>query len=336
MVWRTFIRGFTKHPVPATLAAERRACKNFVALHKFHEKGVADMPIGDTVYLDGAFTPRKEALISPLDRGFLFSHAAYEVTAVYGGKLVDFDGHVSRLGNTLGAISIPNPHTAAGWHDIHTQLMARNSLTEGLIYLEVSAGAYDARDFAGPETFTPTVFLFADHRPLISEKAEHGIRAIFLNDIRWRRRDIKTTQLLSQALAYRAARDAGAETAFMVEDGYVTEAASANTWIVTDEGRIITRDLSSDILPGITRAHVIARLRAQGLDVEERAFTPDEAYAAKEIFTTSAGAMIAPVIRLEDRPVGDGKPGPVTRQVQRLYYEAIGADLESVAPWARA
>ncbi|HCN92883.1 MULTISPECIES: aminotransferase class IV [unclassified Hyphomonas] len=294
------------------------------------------MSIGDTVYLNGVFTQRKDALISPLDRGFLFSHAAYEVTAVYGGKLIDFEGHVSRLGNTLEAISIPNPHDAAAWEDIHSQLIARNGLSEGLIYLEVSAGAYDSRDFAGPETFTPTIFLYADHRPLISEKAEQGIRAIFLNDIRWRRRDIKTTQLLSQALAYRAAREAGAETAFMVEDGHVTEAASANTWIVTEEGRIITRNLSSDILPGITRAHVIARLRNQGLDIEERAFTPDEAYAAKEIFTTSAGAMIAPVIQLEDRPVGTGKPGPVTRQVQRLYYEAIGADVEKVAAWALA
>ncbi len=294
------------------------------------------MPIGDTVYLNGAFTRRKEALISPLDRGFLFSHAAYEVTAVYGGKLVDFDGHVARLSNTLDALAIPNLHEAAGWKDLHTQMISRNELTEGLVYLEVTAGAYDSRDFAGPDAFAPTVFLFADHRRLIGEKAEHGIRAIFVNDIRWRRRDIKTTQLLSQALAYRAARDAGAETAFMVEDGYVTEAASANTWIVTDDNQVVTRDLSSDILPGITRAHVIASLRASGLDVVERAFTPAETLAAREVFTTSAGAMIAPVIQLEDQMVGDGRPGPVTRRVQRLYYEAIGADVAKVSPWALA
>ena len=294
------------------------------------------MSVGKMVYLNGMFTPLEQARISPLDRGFLFAHAAYEVTAVYGGKLVDFEGHVSRLGNTLEAISIPDPHDAAGWKDIHSRLISENALDQGLIYLEVSAGTYDSRDFAGPETFAPTIFLFADHRPLIGESAEHGIRAIFLNDIRWRRRDIKTTQLLSQALAYRAARDAGAQTAFMVEDGFVTEAASANTWIVTEEGHIITRNLSSDILPGITRAHVIAQLRQQGMEVEERAFTPDEAYAAREIFTTSAGAMIAPVIQLKDRPVGNGAPGPITRQVQRLYYEAIGAEVEKVAAWALA
>ncbi|HBH43218.1 MAG TPA: D-alanine aminotransferase [Hyphomonas atlantica] len=294
------------------------------------------MPMGDIVYLNGAFTRRQDARISPLDRGFLFAHAAYEVTAVYGGRLVDFEGHVSRLRNTLDAIAIPNPHSAADWEDLHVQLLHRNGLQEGLIYLQVTAGAYDGRDFAGPDVFTPTVLLFADHRPLIGPVAEHGIRAIFLNDIRWRRRDIKTTQLLSQALAYRSAREAGAQTAFMVEDGYVTEAASANSWIVTEDDQIITRNLSSDILPGITRAHVIARLRDRGLTVEERAFTPDEAYAAREIFTTSAGAMIAPVVQLEDRPVGDGKPGPVTRLVQRLYYEALGADVSKVAAWALA
>jgi D-alanine transaminase len=294
------------------------------------------MPIGETVYLNGAFTPRKEARISPLDRGFLFAHAAYEVTAVYGGKLIDFQGHVSRLGNTLDAICIPNPHDAAEWETIHRRLIAENALDEGLIYLQVSAGAYDTRDFAGPDLYEPTIHLFADQRPLVGEAARTGIKAIFLNDIRWRRRDIKTTQLLSQALAYRTARDAGAQTAFMVEDGFVTEAASANTWMVTQDDRILTRNLSSDILPGITRAHVIARLRDLGMDVEERAFTPDEAYEAKEIFTTSAGALIAPVIQLEDQPVGTGAPGPVTRRVQRLYYEAIGVDVEAVSPWILA
>lgn len=294
------------------------------------------MPMGETVYLNGAFSERKDAMISPLDRGFLFAHAAYEVTAVYGGKMVDFEGHVTRLANTLDAIAIPNPHDPEAWEKLHTQLIEKNALKEGLIYLQITAGAYEGRDFAGPEVFEPTVFLFADHRPLIGPVAEHGIRAIFLNDIRWRRRDLKTTQLVSQALAYRTARDAGAQTAFMVEDGHVTEAASANSWIVTTDNRIITRNLSSDILPGITRANVVARLKSQGLDVEERAFTPDEAYAAREIFTTSAGAMIAPIIQLEDRPVGDGKPGPVTRQVQRLYYEAIGADVSKVAAWALA
>ena len=145
---------------------------------------------------------------------------------------------------------------------------------------------------------------------------------------------MKTTQLLSQALAYRAAREAGADTAFMVEDGRVTEAASANAWIVDEAGHLITRELSFSILSGITRAGVLALLEGSGLTLVERAFTPEEALAAVEAFTTSAGAMIAPVIAIDGQPIGNGKPGPVTRQIQRLYYQAMGADVAAVAPWA--
>jgi len=291
------------------------------------------MPVCPLVHLNGSFLPLGEAHVSPLDRGFLFAHAAYEVTAVYAGRFVDLDGHIARLTRTLDGIAVPNPHSAAGWEALHTELIVRNQLTEGLVYLEVTAGAYDTRDFAGPQTFQPTVFAYADAKPLIGAAARDGIRAVFLNDTRWKRRDMKTTQLLSQALAYRAAKEQGAETAFMVEDGYVTEAASANAWIVTQAGEIITRDLSPAILPGITRTGVMA-LRGQGaFTITERAFTPDEAAGAAEAFTTSAGAMIAPVTHLDGQPVGDGKPGPVTRKLQRLYYEAMGADVTSAAPW---
>jgi D-alanine transaminase len=185
----------------------------------------------------------------------------------------------------------------------------------------------------GRRRFTPTVFLYADARPLIGDLARDGIRAITLGDTRWKRRDMKTVQLLSQALAYRAAREEGAETAFMVEDGLVTEAASANAWIVDAEGQLITRELSHSILPGITRAGVVSLLEGEGLKIMERAFTPEEAAAAKEVFTTSSGAIVAPVISLDGKPVGDGKPGPVTRRIQRLYFEAMGADVAAVAPW---
>lgn len=291
------------------------------------------MTICTMAYLNGAFCPAADARISPFDRGFLFAHAAYEVTAVYGGHLVDFGGHMSRLGRTLAGIGIPNPLKGEGWGKIHRDLIDFNSLTEGLIYLQVTAGAYGMRDFAGPEEFEPTVFLYADARPLIGAAARDGIKAIFMDDTRWKRRDMKTTQLLSQALAYRAARDAGAETAFMVEDGRVTEAASANAWIVDDEGQLVTRDLSPSILPGITRAGVLDLLEGSGLHLVERAFTPDEALGAKEAFTTSAGAMIAPVVAIDGQAIGSGKPGPVTRQIQRLYYQAMGADVAAVAPW---
>jgi len=291
------------------------------------------MPVCPVVHLNGSFLPLGEAHVSPLDRGFLFAHAAYEVTAVYGGRFVDLEGHIARLTRTLEGIAIPNPHVAAGWQALHSELIVRNGLTEGLVYLEVTGGAYDARDFAGPETFTPTVFAYADARPLIGAAARDGIKAVFLDDSRWKRRDMKTTQLLSQALAYRTAKAQGAETAFMVEDGFVTEAASANAWIVTQAGEIITRDLSPAILPGITRAGVMALKAKGGFTITERAFTPDEAVNAAEVFTTSAGAMVAPVTHLGGRAIGNGQPGPVTRRIQRLYYEAMGAEVSSAAPW---
>jgi D-alanine transaminase len=292
------------------------------------------MTIGRTVYLNGKFCPVEDAAISPFDRGFLFAHAAYEVTAVYDGRFIDLEGHLSRLRRTLEGISISNPYSDEAWAEIHTDLIDKNGVEEGLVYLEVTGGAYGMRDFAGPETFTPTVFLYADTRPLIGEAARDGIKAITLGDTRWKRRDMKTVQLLSQALAYRTAREAGADTAFMVEDGLVTEAASANAWIVDAEGRLITRELSHSILPGITRAGVLSLLNGTGIELVERAFTPEEAAGAVEAFTTSAGAMVAPVIALDGKPVGSGKPGPVTRRIQRLYYEAMGADVAAVAPWA--
>ncbi|ABI77993.1 putative D-alanine aminotransferase [Hyphomonas neptunium ATCC 15444] len=291
------------------------------------------MTICPLVHLNGALTPLAEAHISPLDRGFLFAHAAYEVTAVYGGRFVDLEGHITRLERTLAGISIPNPHSSEGWANLHRELIAHNDLVEGLVYLQVTGGAYDARDFAGPQSFMPTVFAYADRKALIGASAREGVAAVFIEDSRWKKRDMKTTQLLSQALAYRAAKGQGAETALMVEDGLVTEAASANAWIVTGEGEIITRNLSPSILSGITRAGVMKLRETGGFTITERAFTPEEAVNASEVFTSSAGAMIAPVVTLDGRPVGDGRPGPVTRRVQKLYYEAMGADVAVAAPF---
>jgi len=283
------------------------------------------------VYLDGKFIPADEARISPFDRGHLFAHAAYEVTAVYDGKLIDFDGHLARLGRTLDGLEIPRlPDDLAA---LHHELMTRNRLTEGLVYLQVTAGDYGHRDFYGPEIFTPALFMFSTEKQLIGDVARDGIHAITLEDTRWTRRDMKTTQLLSQSLAYRKARRAGATTAFMHEDGVITEAASANAWIVLTDGTLVTRNLSNAILPGITRQAILRLLADKGLRVEERAFTVNEAKAAAESFTSSAGAIIAPVLKLDDTMIGTGKPGPITRAVQGAYYEHIGADVGNIAPW---
>lgn len=287
--------------------------------------------IGDHVWLNGVLVDRTDAVVSPFDRGFLFAHAAYEVTAVYGGKLVDEPGHVARMARTLAAIDIdPARVDLPG---IHAELMKANGLTEGLIYVQVTAGDYGFRDFAGPDTFEPTVFAYVLHKSLIGDAARDGVAAISLPDMRWARRDLKTTQLLSQGLAYRRAKEQGAATAWMHEDGVITEAASANAWIVAADGALVTRDLSASILHGITRQAVLSQARASGIDVQERAFTLEEVRSAREAFSTSAGGLVLPVIKFDGRPIGDGRPGPVTRSVQRAYYAAMGVDLSKLAPW---
>ena len=288
------------------------------------------MSVCKFAYLNDRFITAEQAAISPFDRGFLFAHAAYEVTAVYNGKLIDSEGHLARLERTLSGISIPMPHESEELVRLHEDLIARNQLREGLIYMQVTAGTYGFRDFSGPDQIRPTLFMYADARDLIGDTAKNGVSAITLEDTRWKRRDMKTTQLLSQALAYRTAQEAGAFTAWMVEDGLITEAASANAWIVDAEGTLITRNLSNAILAGITRASVIQQLSQAGLTVKERAFTEEEALSAAEAFTTSAGAIIAPIIALNGHSIGNGTPGPVTREVQRRYYQAMGADVSQI------
>ncbi len=285
------------------------------------------------VYLNGAFCRAKAAAISPFDRGFLFAHAAYEVTAVFDGKLIDFEGHVARLQRTLSGIDLDVVWDRATLEALHRDLIRRNSLTEGFVYLQVTGGAYGGRDFAGPETLLPSLFMFCEPRELIGAKARDGVKAILVEDQRWKRRDYKTTQLLSQALAYRDAAKAGASSAILHEDGWVTEAASANLWTVTADGRLVTRNLGHQILPGITRQTVLDSVARGGLSVEQRPVSVSELKAASEIFTTAATSLVIPIVELDSRPVGSGAPGPVTRKVQAMYYEAIGGTITNRVPW---
>ncbi len=289
-------------------------------------KGIQVMSETDWVYLNGEFLPASEARVSPFDRGFLFAQSVYEVTSVYAGKLVDFEPHLARLKSSLAGIEIAAPEV--DFEAAHKELIDRNRLQEGLVYLQVTAGAHGPRDFYGPEVLTPSVFMFASHRELIGDVARDGITAISLEDTRWKRRDYKTTQLVSQSLAYRAARRAGAVTAIMHEDGMITEAASANLWIVSADGTLVTRNLSSALLPGITRARV--QMLLGGVSVEERPFSLDDLFAAREAFTSSTGAMIAPLLAVDGNPIANGAPGPITRKVQAAYYKFIGADLSAI------
>jgi len=292
------------------------------------------------VYLNGAFVPETEAKISCLDRGFLFSDGVYEVTAVLdGGRVqVDVDGHFARLRRSLSELRIDYPsHDTTNLEQAQTELIERNNLQEGIVYLQVTRGVAAERDFFFPSSdepnnkTLPTVFMMTQSMNITNNKAATtGIAVVTVPDIRWKRRDIKTIGLLAQVLAKQEARDSGADDAWMVDDqGFVTEGASNNAFIVVN-GKLITRALSNDILHGITRKAVLQSLETtnneggdggQTLQLEERGFTVEEAYQADEAFSTSASSFVMPVVKIDGRSIGDGKPGPVTRQLRKFYLE---------------
>lgn len=277
------------------------------------------------VYVNGSFVPYEDAKIPIMDRGFLFGDGIYEVAAVLSSRLVDNEAHLARLARCLAEIRIPNPHTAAEWTRLEEELVRRNGLVEGLVYMEVTRGVAE-RDFAFPKDVKPTVVMFTQPKSILrSPAAETGVAVVTVPDLRWRRRDIKSVSLLAQVLAKQAAAEAGVAEAWMVEGGHVTEGSSSTAFIITKEGRIVTRPLSNAILPGITR-HSVMRLAAEsGLKVEERLFTVEEAHDAAEAFLTSASSFVTPVVKIDDKPVGNGKPGPLTRRLRELYLEMAGA-----------
>ena len=272
------------------------------------------------VYVNGDYIPEDEAKVSIFDRGFLMADAVYEVTSVLKGKLVDFEGHLKRLARSLDELDMDHPLEDSELLEIHRELVNRNQLDEGLIYLQVTRGAAD-RDFVYPEDASPTVVMFTQVKSLEeSEQAKTGIKVVFLDDLRWGRRDIKTVQLLYPSMAKMEAKSRGADDAWLVQDGLVTEGTSNNAYIVKD-GAIITRELSHDILHGITRAAVLECARERQMRIEERAFTPDEAQEADEAFITAASTFVMPVVSIDGAAIGDGQPGPVSRRLREIYIE---------------
>jgi D-alanine transaminase len=275
--------------------------------------------MGRTVYVNGDYLPEEEAKISVFDRGFLFADGVYEVTSVLDGKMIDFPGHLTRLHRSLGELDMPAPANDAEIEAIHRELIARNGVQEGMVYLQVTRGAAD-RDFAYPAEPKPSLVMFTQARPLAdTPAARNGIRVISVPDIRWARRDIKTVQLLAPSMCKMMARKAGADDAWMVEDGFVTEGTSNNAWIVTKTGAIVTRDLSHAILAGITRAAVLRYAAEAQIRIEERPFTVAEAQDAAEAFVTAASAFVTPVVEIDGVQLGDGRPGPVTARLRELY-----------------
>lgn len=277
-----------------------------------------------TVYVNGDYVAEAEAKVSVFDRGFLMADAVYEVTSVLDGKLVDYPGHVQRLERSLRELDMAMPFSADDLLEIHRELLRRNDLTEGLVYLQITRGAPGDRDFVFPDPATTplTVVLFTQSKPGLADSpaAKTGIRIIAIPDQRWARRDIKTVQLLYPSMGKMMAKAAGCDDAWMVEDGAITEGTSNNAYIVKDN-TIVTRHLGHEILAGITRAAVLRFAAEAQMQVEERAFTLTEAQAADEAFVTSATAFVLPVVEIDGAPVGAGVPGPVATRLREIYLE---------------
>ena len=279
-----------------------------------------------TVYVNGDYLPEDQAKVSIFDRGFLMADGVYEVTSVLDGKLIAFDGHAERLTRSMNELDMRAPATTEELLEIHRELVRLNEIKDGLIYLQVTRGSDGDRDFAfpDPETTAPSLVLFTQSKPGLADNpaARDGIRVLSIEDIRWGRRDIKTVQLLYPSMGKMMAKKAGVEDAWMVEDGYVTEGTSNNAYIVKD-GKIVTRETSSDILHGITRKAVLELAREAQMQVEERNFTIEEAQQADEAFVTSASAFVTPVVEIDGAKIGGGAPGKLAPRLTESYLEEM-------------
>lgn len=276
---------------------------------------------GRIVYLNGEFLPEAEARLSIFDRGFLFGDGIYEVTSVLEGKLIDSDLHMARLERSAREIDVPLPVTTKEIVEAERRLIADNNLVEGMIYLQLTRGAED-RNFLFSADLKPTLVMFTQAKKLVGTAVEEaGIAIKSVPDQRWARRDIKTVCLLPQVLAKRIAKAEGCDEAWMVQDGFVTEGASSTAYIITNDDKIVTRGNGNAILPGCTRLAVLELAREQGLTVEERLFTVEEAMAAREACLTSASNFIVPITFIDGKPVGDGKPGPMFARLRKLYMD---------------
>ena len=273
-------------------------------------------------YVNGSFVPLTEAKVSILDRGFLFADGIYEVAAVLDGRLVDNASHLARLKRSVGEISLALPETLERIAEIQKELVARNQLVNGMVYLEVTRGADKVRDFAFPKGIAPTLIMFTTVKDIVNApSAKTGIGVMTVPDLRWTRRDIKSVALLAQVLAKQAAAEAGAGEAWMIEDGKVTEGGSSSAFILTRDDVLVTRQNGSEILPGCTRKAVVALAEERQLRVEERAFSVEEALAAKEAFITSATLFVQPVISIDGKMIANGKPGPMTNRLREIYVD---------------
>jgi len=273
----------------------------------------------DLVYLNGRYLPAAEATVSVFDRGLLLADAIYEVCGVIDGKLIDFHGHMARLDRSMGEMAMTCPLTHDDILAVMRRLVADAAVVEGLVYLQFTRGSCGDRDFLPTGREQPTVFGFAQAKSgAFRAEIENGIHMVSAPDIRWGRRDIKTVGLMGSVFAKMSARDGGGQEALLHEDGVVTEGAATSFFLIKGD-RLITRPLSHALLHGCTRAALIALCHEQGLTVDERAFTLEEAKAADEAFLTGASTYVCPVLSIDEAILGTGKPGRLTRRMQDLY-----------------
>ncbi|HKS84600.1 MAG TPA: D-amino-acid transaminase [Pseudolabrys sp.] len=281
-------------------------------------------------YVNGRYLPREQAKVAIEDRGYQFADGVYEVCEVRGGRPVDETRHMARLERSLRELRIARPMSSAALAVVLRETIRRNRVRDGIVYLQVTRGVA-RRDFPFPpdETKPSLVVTARSNDPARLEAiAAEGVAVVTVPDMRWKRVDIKSVALLPNVLAKQAAREQGAREAWLVDaEGRVTEGASSTAWIVNRDGKLITHALGHNILPGVTRSVVIDAIKAQGLAFEERAFTVEEAYAAREAFITSASQIVLPVVRIDGRPVGNGAPGLVATALRRDFYRyaEIGA-----------
>ena len=279
------------------------------------------------VYVNGEFVLKKEASISVFDRGFLFSDSVYEVTAVIEGKLVDWQEHFARLVRSLDNLDIVNNFNEEDFYKIQKKLINQNELKEGLCYIQITRG-FGERDFNfGNKSFLPTVVMFTQEKSILNNPAtKAGIKIITVPDDRWKRRDIKTTQLLAQSIAKSSAVQKGLDDSLLVQDGFINEGSSSNAFIIKND-HIYTPSLSNFILGGITRSTVIEFCKTKNIQIKEQKIHVDNAMDAQEVFLTSATGFVIPVIEINGRRVGNGSVGEKVKEIQEIYLEQIKSKL---------
>jgi D-alanine transaminase len=279
--------------------------------------------LSDIAYVNGQFLPLAQATINVQDRGFMFADSVYEVTGVIDGLMVENPAHLTRLQRSLDAISIPLPMPLEEIGEIQRQVALRSGLKEGLIYLQVTRGIAP-RDFFIKGKMTPSVVCYVTHLDLLNaEVVARGAKVITVDDIRWKHRDIKSNGVLATVLSKMKVSEAGADEAWLVLDGHVSEAGTANAFIVTHDGAIVTRPLSNWILPGVTRNSVVQLAAEYQLRIEERLFTPGEALAAREAFNSSSTSFVTGVVEIDGKPIADGKVGALSKRLREIYLEHV-------------